>query len=144
MLRRDRHAARLAQLRSDFEPINGKLNLKEVELQENSSETRQITARLANASNTVISEIQNDLDSIERQIEKRQIIEQSINDVHKERLNLLGAIRSARNDWRNAGRACDRWSELLTISSEVTDYNERVAEENSSSEAVFYIKNNRA
>lgn len=143
VLRRDRYAARLSQLRSDFEPIDGKLGQQEAELHENHNETKRINTRIANASNTVVFEIQNDLDSIERQLERKKFIEQTINEVHKERLNLLGSIRSARNDWRNAGRACDRWSELLSISAEVTDYNERVAEENSSSEAVFYIKNNR-
>lgn len=144
VLRRDRNAVKLAELRNAFAPIDGALSANEEALSAIDRIISTANAHVTELSNVTIMDVREALENIERQFIERSAMELTINNIHKERLDLLGAIRAARHSWREAGKACDRWEELLKISALVSEYNERVAEENSSSEAVFYIKNLRA
>ena len=141
VLRRDKNAAKLAELRNAFSPIDGALSANEDALGAIDRSTKAMNARIGGLSDVSITDVREALEGIERQLAERADLEHTINNIHQERLDLLGAIRLARHNWREASKSCDRWEELLKISALVSEYNERVAEENSSSEAVFYIKN---
>jgi hypothetical protein len=144
ILRRDKNAVKLAELRNAFSPIDGALAANEDILGAIDRKTKALNTRIGSLTDVSLTEVREALEGIETQLIERTNLELKINNIHKERLELLGAIRSARHNWREASKSCDRWEELLKISALVSEYNERVAEENSSGEAIFYIKNLKA
>lgn len=142
-LRRDKQAARLAEIRRAFEPVDQNLKSAEDRMSRHADTISAAGQQLATLRSGTIGTVLDGMAVLADMERQRENLQNEVDHHHEERIRLLSAIRTTRDEWRMRQRDCDRWDELQTMTLEAEALGERIAEENTSNEAIFYIRSNK-